>query len=968
MQKRQAISNICWLLIFGWAGLAIIFWALNPGLSASATTVNLHGSAYQVVKGLGNIGTDLLVILLGYQFSKSQDWEKIAVKGWIITWLLGTSACLIVAACFSKMDVATFQPAIFNSLFPLIRGSYPITFGIIIGLLLNYLIHSLYKDSKNILIAAIWGTFAIAFIHFPNIWGWGDTSSTISYALITLLGSLMVISQENHWNFWLLTALVSEIINICCQLLIPFMSRDSNSIGRFTGSFNVLTVLSAYALARLLFKKLDFPNANYVFNFLTLLENSAIIIAINSILSNHSTLKICILSILLTIAAMSLAWIIVLFQQTKVFKNYDQQLDSFGQLPLKRQYSSLFKHLTKWIPNIALLIISYVVAAISMLLINYGHNPNLLNYVFTQRETIIYINAFLCFICIKFVQALTKRYWLSCILITAINFLIIIANLLKLQARSEPILPADLQLINVAGKIFGMVSPIIWILAVIIIIALIILTIYLEKHWQVKYRANRRMRLFMIILAPLVFLSSASWNHSGYPTSNIMNNLGDERTFWNQARGAYQNGPIIQFMNNIDISVMSKPTGYSKTEMKKIKKYYLTVAKNINHTRSNQFDKQNIVFILSESFANPDYVPGIKLKNNPIPYITSIEKHNTGGRMISSGYGGGTANMEYMALTGFMMCNFSPTMATPYSQLVTSLNIHPSIVDNFKYAVAIHPYDGAFYNRINVYKKFGFNRFYYLGNKSNPIRHKQSLRKNGLITDYCSYENVLDQLNSSNHNGEFINLVTMQNHFPYNLHHFHEKNSLKPSHVSEGTNISSLEDYTNGINLTDESTKLFIRQINKINKPITVVFYGDHLPGGIYGNSMAKDGLKLHETDYFIYSNRYARQHGARKIKKSANFVSPSDFIAMASMQTNSKVNWYQALLTQMYQKNPVFTRGFEAKQDSSDNTATQIVSRQGKLMKYSQLSKKQKRIYHDYQLVQYDITAGRHYLVNDMK
>ena len=47
-----------------------------------------------------------------------------------------------------------------------------------------------------------------------------------------------------------------------------------------------------------------------------------------------------------------------------------------------------------------------------------------------------------------------------------------------------------------------------------------------------------------------------------------------------------------------------------------------------------------------------------------------------------------------------------------------------------------------------------------------------------------------------------------------------------------------------------------------VRKPITIVFYGDHLPG-IYKNKMLKDGLKLHETDYFIYSNTYAREHGA---------------------------------------------------------------------------------------------------------
>ncbi|MCQ4948003.1 hypothetical protein NE602_27885, partial [Bacteroides cellulosilyticus] len=70
---------------------------------------------------------------------------------------------------------------------------------------------------------------------------------------------------------------------------------------------------------------------------------------------------------------------------------------------------------------------------------------------------------------------------------------------------------------------------------------------------------------------------------------------------------------------------------------------------------------QNIIFNLSESFSDPRRVPGIKLAHDPMPNIERLKKNNTSGLMISSGYGGGTANMEYMTLTGLALCNFSPT-------------------------------------------------------------------------------------------------------------------------------------------------------------------------------------------------------------------------------------------------------------------------------------------------------------------
>src|SRR5699024_10822765 len=139
------------------------------------------------------------------------------------------------------------------------------------------------------------------------------------------------------------------------------------------------------------------------------------------------------------------------------------------------------------------------------------------------------------------------------------------------------------------------------------------------------------------------------------------------------------------------------------------------------------------------------------------------------------------------------------------------------------------------------------------------------------------------------------------------------------------------------------------------HKPITLVAFGDHLPG-IYSNI---DGNRLaaRETDYLIYSNKYARQHGAKHLRH-VKYVSPIDFIAETPQQTNCKASPDYALLTEIQKelttikvyaynngKNPVF------------------VNKKGKTIKYKQLTKKQKRLYNDLKLVQYDLTTGNQYL-----
>ena len=136
-------------------------------------------------------------------------------------------------------------------------------------------------------------------------------------------------------------------------------------------------------------------------------------------------------------------------------------------------------------------------------------------------------------------------------------------------------------------------------------------------------------------------------------------------------------------------------------------------------------------------------------------------------------------------------------------------------------------------------------------------------------------------------------------------------NSDKYTPVGEGIDDytrNAVQDFSTGLSYTDTAVKDFISEIDKLDKPVTLVFYGDHLPGIYGGVDMTKYGIQLHSTDYFIYSNKYAREHGARNLVSKTEYVGPNDFIALMAKQTNSKVNAYQALLTEVQEKLPVAT------------------------------------------------------------
>ncbi|MBB1062616.1 LTA synthase family protein [Limosilactobacillus fastidiosus] len=970
---KKIRSNTLLFLVLLWTGFSQIYWQLGPHI-ADYNNQSLHTSAYLIVKGFTVLGPDILMLILGYYISKRQHKESFIIKVWLNTLGLGVLVSTIVAMSSNQLaKVTIFGSNFLDSLFPIIRNSYPLIFGSLLGLLLVTLTKQLDLFWQRRITIGTWTLIAIPFFNYPNNWGWSGNFLVIFYALVFVLGSQINLASKPLVGY----GLIALVINVLLQGLMPTFSISGGTIERYSEPTNVLNVFVAYVIGSLMIRSVKHFNWRMLFSFLVLIESSGLIARLLlplKIGNQCSSFKVAIYTVVALVVAMVIAELWSLITCLTVFRNINQLINHFTASDMNNQFLIIKDGLKKRLPNIFLFGLSYIIAACSMLLMNNGFTVspnvdatyNIFAYTFGTRELLILFTTFLIFLTAKFIQALTKRYWVSLMLIVLINAIIVVANREKIAARNEPILPSDLLMVSVAKELFGMVSSSVWTIAVAVLILLIILTIWLEKKYPVKEKWGVKKRVLFIFLAPLLFATSLFWNHQGTPLSNFMHSIDDQSMFYNQLSGARINGPVIQFMNNIDVTVMEKPAGYSEKAMNNLVRKYHLRANEINQTRINDLSKQSIIFNLSESFANPQRVPGVKLKNNPVPYITKMMKDNTGGIMISSGFGGGTANMEYMTLTGFSLSNFSPTLPTPYTQLVTNLKKNPSIVEQFKSAVAIHPYNGVFYNRISVYEKFGFDKFLYLGSKY-PIRHQKKIDRNPYLSDETSYRNVLDQLNKKQ-GGQFINLVTMQNHFPYDQNYYNEIQRYNAIRVSDGTNIGSVNDFSTGIHYTDKAVEQFIKKIDQIQKPITIVFYGDHLPG-IYQNSMAKDGVKLHETDYFIYSNLYARQHGAKNFYTDTKYVSPNDFIAMVAKQTNAKVNWYQALLTDVYEKLPAMGVGLQSSSNvNSYNNSTQFVNQDGKLVSENQLSKKQKQLLYDYRLVQYDVTAGKHYVSNQMK
>lgn len=632
------------------------------------------------------------------------------------------------------------------------------------------------------------------------------------------------------------------------------------------------------------------------------------------------------------------------------------------------------KYIRSILRNISIILI-FIINTFWMFAINNALNDTV-NYPITktyiqdyiiQKHPIILVNIVMIYLLYLFIRTITRRFWGSAIWVIFGYNLFYLADIIMQETRNDGIAPQQLAMIKNIGSLSKMLPKNLTIFAISFFIAITIVSIILNHVYLVK---KQKLSTTIIPLTVCLFAYGTTyyWKENGtYPNKIMTEKFFDLDWSFEQAQGVVDNGPWVQFLNGISTKVMTKPTDYSKTTMKKIAHKYTKDSQQINKKRLNKFSNFTVIYNLSESFADPARVPGVSYNTSPLKNIKRIEQTNPHGLMLSSGYGGGTANMEYMALTGFNIGTFDPTLSIAYTQILNHQTYAQSVARQFKNTSAIHPYSSEFYDRKTAYPKLGIHKFYNTSSKKYPIKHIKHVGNIYYNSDYTSYDNVLDRLKETNQ-PQFINLVTMQNHTPYDNHF--PQNQLNKYNVTNqnGTDNNLIAQYLEGLYYTDKAVKQFKTAIDQQKRPIVWVFYGDHLPG-FYQNNMTTDGIKMHETDYFIYLNPAAKKLAKTNTKSNQwPIVAPENFTTQSKIITNSKVTPFEALQEQNLNKLPTKAKntgyGYSTDDQKFHHNLQWFNNKDGHEVTMP-TTKQATKIWHDYQLVQYDQTAGKHYLSN---
>lgn len=568
-------------------------------------------------------------------------------------------------------------------------------------------------------------------------------------------------------------------------------------------------------------------------------------------------------------------------------------------------------------------------------------------FTFEWHTELFLLGMFLLFTLYLWITALSGSRWLSALIMLVIVVAMGVTTQQKMALRGEPLYPSDLAMINELPFLIQMIDRKMILAIILFLISVMTLSSYIlikkkRSSNQVDNPKQKKLNWLVrggtFIITSCILFYSLGFNQTG----NVIKSAYDRYAYWipySQQMNYYNNGFIGGFLFNFGVDAMAKPADYSKEQVTHIVKKYEEKAAEINETRSATLEDVNIIYVMNESFSDPLVLDGVTVSKDPIPKIRTLNETALSGTILSQGYGGGTANIEFEALTGLSMEPMSASLTTPYTQLVSRMSDLPSAVTYLNQqghaTTAIHPYDTTMYKRNEVYQNLGFTTFL---NETN-MEFVDKKEQNPYISDESAYQEVLKQLEMTDE-PDFVHLVTMQNHMIY------DGKYPNTDFSAQGTgNAKEAAHYLQDLAYSDEALTDFITTVQQLPEKTIVVFWGDHLPS-FYSESIIETNgnLKMHQTPLLIYSNFIENND-------TVGTISPIYFMNHILTISNAQVTPYYTLLMELEEALPAFEKGIYLER------GLKAVSE-----KREDLSKETRELLQVYDVIQYDVTVGENY------
>lgn len=417
--------------------------------------------------------------------------------------------------------------------------------------------------------------------------------------------------------------------------------------------------------------------------------------------------------------------------------------------------------------------------------------------------------------------ALSRRVWIFLVIHALLMGLLYVGNAVKISFFGGPIMPDDifalqsLLLILDGWRFFAAAIP-------LAAIASLLMFNFSMRHWS-AYLASLVVILLGItvvykpatLLEPLDgYFGNSVWDQRSnyvWRGATLYTLLESARHFaaaevipdGDMAQEAADNLLSAHRTNALPAATLSPSlAGVSKKE---------AVAK--------AFTPRNIHIVLLESFWDPNTLKKAKFKPYPLsPEFRELWKSAGYSHALAPVFGGFTANSEFEVLCGFPVVKDAVKFER---QLLNDAPCLPHLLADKNYrTIASHPNVPVFWNRVNAYKRMGFQTYWSLEDFVQDDMNQE------FMSDSTLYRQVLEKISGSLDAKQPVldYIVTYFGHWNYPL------SESRPNKISSSSEVEEVPAYANTVYYKSRELMVFINEMRKRDPEGIIVVFGDHLP------------------------------------------------------------------------------------------------------------------------------------------
>lgn len=399
--------------------------------------------------------------------------------------------------------------------------------------------------------------------------------------------------------------------------------------------------------------------------------------------------------------------------------------------------------------------------------------------------------------------ALSRRLWVFVVLQGLLMAVLYVGNAVKISFFGGPIVPDDayalrsLLLILEGWRFVAAAVP-------LAAMAALLLFNFTLRHWS-SYLASMLLILFGLTLVykPVAVLEPLD-KHFG-------------NSVWDQRSNYLYRGATLY-------TLQEGARYFADADVPPDRDLALAAAENLLRNDPPKaavasFTPRNVHIVLLESFWDPSALKKAGYNQAPLaPELLKLWKSAGYSRAMSPVFGGYTANAEFEILCGFPVVEDSVKFER---KLLNDAPCLPHLLAERGYrTLASHPNVPVFWNRVNAYRRMGFQTYW---SQKDFVLDDMNRE---FLSDASLYRQVLEKiaapLDAKQPLLDYI--VTYFGHWNYPL------SKSRPNRITSTSKVEEVSTYANTVYYKSRELMDFLKQLHERDPDSVIVAFGDHLP------------------------------------------------------------------------------------------------------------------------------------------